>query len=125
MRWWAAARAAASAARSHLSTLWRQPGKLLLQPCIRVGLRPMQACIAQAHADASEPLEAVLLKQYPWCAEWKDALGELFEADLAARMRGWSTEHDGHAEFRPARLAGPAWSATVAGSTAFPKTRGD
>ena len=35
--------------------------------------------------NASEPLEAVLLK-YPWCAEWKEELRALFEAYVAPRV---------------------------------------
>ena len=44
--------------------------------------------------NASEPLEAVLLKQYPWCAEWKDALGELFEAYVEAKQRQQVLDYD-------------------------------
>ena len=36
--------------------------------------------------NAGEPLEAVLLKQYPWCAEWKEELRALFEAYVAPRV---------------------------------------
>ena len=36
--------------------------------------------------NAGEPLEAVLLKQFPWCAEWKDELRELFAAYVEAKQ---------------------------------------
>jgi DNA helicase-2/ATP-dependent DNA helicase PcrA len=44
--------------------------------------------------NASEPLEAVLLKQYPWCAEWKEELCELFEAYVAAKQRQQVLDYD-------------------------------
>jgi DNA helicase II / ATP-dependent DNA helicase PcrA len=44
--------------------------------------------------NASEPLEAVLLKQYPWCAEWKEALRELFEAYVEAKQRQQVLDYD-------------------------------
>ena len=37
--------------------------------------------------NAGEPLEAVLLKQYPWCAEWKEELRALFEAYVEAKQK--------------------------------------
>ena len=44
--------------------------------------------------NAGEPLEAVLLKQYPWCAEWKEELRELFEAYVEAKQRQQVLDYD-------------------------------
>jgi DNA helicase II / ATP-dependent DNA helicase PcrA len=44
--------------------------------------------------NASEPLEAVLLRQFPWCAEWKDALRDLFEAYVEAKQRQHVLDYD-------------------------------
>jgi hypothetical protein len=41
----------------------------LKDTCLAIYSRAVNAC---------ETLEAVLLKQYPWCAEWKDELCDLF-----------------------------------------------
>ena len=44
--------------------------------------------------NAGEPLEAVLLKQYPWCAEWKDELRALFEAYVEAKQQQQVLDYD-------------------------------
>jgi DNA helicase II / ATP-dependent DNA helicase PcrA len=44
--------------------------------------------------NAREPLEAVLLKQFPWCAEWKDELRDLFEAYVEAKQRQHVLDYD-------------------------------
>ena len=44
--------------------------------------------------NAGEPLEAVLLKQYPWCAEWKEELRALFEAYVEAKQRQQVLDYD-------------------------------
>ncbi len=44
--------------------------------------------------NASEPLEAVLLKQFPWCAEWKEELRALFEAYVEAKQRQQVLDYD-------------------------------
>ena len=44
--------------------------------------------------NAGEPLETVLLKQFPWCAEWKDELSDLFEAYVAAKQRQHVLDYD-------------------------------
>ena len=58
---------------------------------------PLKAtCLAiySRAVNAREPLEAVLLKQFPWCAEWKDQLGDLFEAYVAAKQRQQVLDYD-------------------------------
>ena len=44
--------------------------------------------------NAGEPLEAVLLKQYPWCAEWKEELRALFEAYVEAKQKQQVLDYD-------------------------------
>ena len=44
--------------------------------------------------NAGEPLEAVLLKQHPWCAEWKDELRELFAAFVVAKQNQGVLDYD-------------------------------
>ncbi len=44
--------------------------------------------------NASEPLEPVLLKQYPWCAEWKEELRKLFEAYVEAKQKQQVLDYD-------------------------------
>ena len=58
---------------------------------------PLKAtCLAiySRAVNAGEPLEAVLLKQFPWCAEWKDELRDLFEAYVAAKQRQQVLDYD-------------------------------
>jgi DNA helicase II / ATP-dependent DNA helicase PcrA len=58
---------------------------------------PLKAtCLAiySRAVNAREPLEAVLLKQFPWCAEWKEALGDLFEAYVEAKQRQQVLDYD-------------------------------
>jgi ATP-dependent DNA helicase UvrD/PcrA len=58
---------------------------------------PLKAtCLAiySRAVNASEPLESVLLKQFPWCAEWKDALRDLFEAYVEAKQRQQVLDYD-------------------------------
>ena len=58
---------------------------------------PLKAtCLAiySRAVNAREPLEAVLLKQFPWCAEWKDELRELFEAYVAAKQQQQVLDYD-------------------------------
>ena len=42
----------------------------------------------------TEPLETVLLKQFPWCAEWKDALRDLFDGYVEAKQRQQVLDYD-------------------------------
>ena len=44
--------------------------------------------------NAGEPLESVLLKQYPWCAEWGDELRGLFEAYVATKQQQGVLDYD-------------------------------
>lgn len=37
--------------------------------------------------NAAEPLDVVLRKQFPWCAEWEDDLRHLFEAYVEAKQK--------------------------------------
>jgi DNA helicase II / ATP-dependent DNA helicase PcrA len=53
--------------------------------CLAIYSRALNAC---------EPLEAVLLKQFPWCAEWKDELRELFDAYVEAKQRQHVLDYD-------------------------------
>jgi DNA helicase-2/ATP-dependent DNA helicase PcrA len=58
---------------------------------------PLKAtCLAiySRAVNASKPLEAVLRKQFPWCAEWKDELRDLFEAYVAAKQRQHVLDYD-------------------------------
>lgn len=58
---------------------------------------PLKAtCLAiySRAVNATEPLEAVLLKQFPWCAEWKDALRVLFEAYVEAKQHQQVLDYD-------------------------------
>ena len=36
----------------------------------------------------------MLLKQFPWCAEWKDELRDLFEAYVEAKQRQQVLDYD-------------------------------
>ncbi len=58
---------------------------------------PLKAtCLAiySRAVNAAEPLETVLLKQFPWCAEWKDALRELFDGYVEAKQRQQVLDYD-------------------------------
>ena len=58
---------------------------------------PLKAtCLAiySRAVNAREPLEAVLLKQFPWCAEWKDELRDLFDAYVEAKQRQQVLDYD-------------------------------
>ena len=44
--------------------------------------------------NATEPLETVLLKQFPWCAEWKDELRDLFEVYVEAKQAQQVLDYD-------------------------------
>ena len=58
---------------------------------------PLKAtCLAiySRSVNASEPLEAVLLKQFPWCAEWKVQLGELFDRYVEAKQSQGVLDYD-------------------------------
>ena len=58
---------------------------------------PLKAtCLAiySRAVNASQPLETVLLKQFPWCAEWKDVLRDLFEAYVHAKQHQQVLDYD-------------------------------
>jgi DNA helicase-2/ATP-dependent DNA helicase PcrA len=58
---------------------------------------PLKAtCLAiySRAVNANEALEAVLLKQFPWCAEWKVELGELFDGYVAAKQNQGVLDYD-------------------------------
>jgi DNA helicase II / ATP-dependent DNA helicase PcrA len=57
----------------------------LKETCLAIYSRAVNAC---------EPLEAVLLKQFPWCAEWKDELRDLFEAYVEAKQNQHVLDYD-------------------------------
>lgn len=58
---------------------------------------PLKAtCLAiySRAVNASEPLDTVLLKQFPWCAEWKNALRELFDGYVETKQRQQVLDYD-------------------------------
>ncbi|HZA01230.1 MAG TPA: ATP-dependent helicase, partial [Hyphomicrobiaceae bacterium] len=58
---------------------------------------PLKAtCLAiySRAVNAGEPLETVLRKQFPWCAEWKDELRDLFAAYVEAKQRQQVLDYD-------------------------------
>lgn len=58
---------------------------------------PLKAtCLAiySRAVNSAEALETLLLKQFPWCAEWKDALRDLFEAYVEAKQRQQVLDYD-------------------------------
>ena len=58
---------------------------------------PLKAtCLAiySRAVNAREPLEAVLLEQFPWCVEWKDELRDLFEAYVEAKQPQQVLDYD-------------------------------
>jgi DNA helicase-2/ATP-dependent DNA helicase PcrA len=58
---------------------------------------PLKAtCLAiySRAVNANEALETVLLKQFPWCAEWKAELGELFDGYVAAKQSQGVLDYD-------------------------------
>jgi len=44
--------------------------------------------------NASEPLDVVLKKQFPWCAEWEADLRELFDAYVEAKQKQHVLDYD-------------------------------
>jgi DNA helicase-2/ATP-dependent DNA helicase PcrA len=44
--------------------------------------------------NAAEPLQATLAKQFPWCAEWKDELRDLFAAYVEAKQKQCVLDYD-------------------------------
>lgn len=44
--------------------------------------------------NAAEPLEVVLRKQFPWCAEWENELRELFDAYVEAKQKQHVLDYD-------------------------------
>jgi ATP-dependent DNA helicase UvrD/PcrA len=58
---------------------------------------PLKAtCLAiySRAVNAGEPLEAALAKQYPWCAEWKEELANLFAAYVEAKQKQGVLDYD-------------------------------
>jgi DNA helicase II / ATP-dependent DNA helicase PcrA len=58
---------------------------------------PLKAtCLAiySRAVNASQALEPVLLNQFPWCAEWKDVLRDLFEAYVQAKQHQQVLDYD-------------------------------
>ena len=58
---------------------------------------PLKAtCLAiySRAVNANEALETVLLKWFPWCAEWKTELGELFDGYVAAKQSQGVLDYD-------------------------------
>ena len=58
---------------------------------------PLKAtCLAiySRAVNAGEPLEAALAKQFPWCAEWKDELRNLFAAYVEAKQKQGVLDYD-------------------------------
>src|SRR5436190_1890316 len=58
---------------------------------------PLKAtCLAiySRAVNAAEPLDQVLGKQFPWCAEWKDELRRLFAAYVEAKQKQHVLDYD-------------------------------
>jgi DNA helicase-2/ATP-dependent DNA helicase PcrA len=58
---------------------------------------PLKAtCLAiySRAVNAAQPLDRVLAKQFPWCAEWKDDLQRLFAAYVEAKQRQGVLDYD-------------------------------
>jgi DNA helicase II / ATP-dependent DNA helicase PcrA len=58
---------------------------------------PLKAtCLAiySRAVNATQPLQSVLLKQFPWCAEWAAELRELFDDYVAAKQRQHVLDYD-------------------------------
>jgi DNA helicase-2/ATP-dependent DNA helicase PcrA len=58
---------------------------------------PLKAtCLAiySRAVNAGEPLEAALAKQFPWCAEWKDELRDLFAAYVETKQKQHVLDYD-------------------------------
>jgi DNA helicase II / ATP-dependent DNA helicase PcrA len=58
---------------------------------------PLKAtCLAiySRAVNAGEPLEAALAKQFPWCAEWKEELANLFAAYVEAKQKQGVLDYD-------------------------------
>ena len=58
---------------------------------------PLKAtCLAiySRAVNAGEPLEVALAKQFPWCAEWKDELRDLFAAYVEAKQKQCVLDYD-------------------------------
>src|SRR3954454_5865470 len=58
---------------------------------------PLKAtCLAiySRAVNAAEPLDQVLGKQFPWCAEWKDELRRLFAAYVEAKQKQRVLDYD-------------------------------
>jgi ATP-dependent DNA helicase UvrD/PcrA len=60
----------------------------------RFPLKSTCLAIYSRTVNANEPLEAVLLKQFPWCAEWKVELGELFDGYVDAKQSQGVLDYD-------------------------------
>jgi DNA helicase-2/ATP-dependent DNA helicase PcrA len=58
---------------------------------------PLKAtCLAiySRAVNSAEPLEMALLKQFPWCAEWTEALRDLFDAYVEAKQHQHVLDYD-------------------------------
>ncbi len=58
---------------------------------------PLKAtCLAiySRAVNAAEPLEATLARHFPWCAEWREQLRELFAAYVEAKQRQGVLDYD-------------------------------
>jgi ATP-dependent DNA helicase UvrD/PcrA len=60
----------------------------------RFPLKSTCLSIYSRSVNASEPLETVLLKQFPWCAEWKAELSELFDRYVEAKQSQGVLDYD-------------------------------
>jgi DNA helicase II / ATP-dependent DNA helicase PcrA len=60
----------------------------------RFPLKDTCLAIYSRAVNAGESLEAVLLKQYPWCAEWHDHLRDLFEIYVEAKQNQHVLDYD-------------------------------
>jgi DNA helicase-2/ATP-dependent DNA helicase PcrA len=60
----------------------------------RFPLKSTCLAIYSRAVNSTELLETVLLKQFPWCAEWKDELRDLFEAFVEAKQAQQVFDYD-------------------------------
>ena len=79
---------------------------------------PLKAtCLAiySRTVNAAQPLNRVLARQFPWCAEWKDDLQHLFAAYVEAKQRQGVLDYDDLLLYWGELMAVPELAADVGG----------
>jgi ATP-dependent DNA helicase UvrD/PcrA len=77
---------------------------------------PLKAtCLAiySRAVNAADPLDRVLAKQFPWCAEWKDELQRLFAAYVEAKQKQGVLDYDDLLLYWGELMAVPSLAADV------------